>query len=65
MATSTFDKVFVVSKKADRERLEKILASDNPVSDVYTYTQDDWDRSEAMFLQCLTYRNRDCDLPFA
>ena len=54
MATSTFDKVFVVSKKADREQLEKILASSNPVSDVYTYAQDDWDRSEAIFLQCFS-----------
>ena len=54
MATSTFDKVFVVSKKADRERLEKILASSNPVPDIYTYTQDDWNRSEAMFLQCFS-----------
>ena len=54
MATSTFDKVFVVSKKADRKRLEKILASSSPVPDIYAYTQDDWNGSEAMFLQCFS-----------
>ena len=61
MATSTFDKVFVVSKKADRMRLAKILSSNNkpaPIEDLPVNSPDDCKKNEALILQCLSHSER-------
>ena len=59
MATSTFDKVFIIKKKADRARLAHVLASNNPapIQDLPTYSPDDWRKNEAALLQCLSQTN--------
>ena len=58
MATSTFDKVFVVDDPAARERLERILSSDKPgvPGKLPLYTHADADRSEAALLACFSSR---------
>ena len=60
MATSTFDKVFIVRKKADRERLATILNSNNSASfkDLPVYTTEDWKENEALLLECLFHSER-------
>ena len=56
MATSTFDRVFVVTKKADRARLKKILASKKPIPEyeLPVYSPDDWLKNEATVLECFS-----------
>jgi len=55
MATSTFDKSFVIKKAADKERVLKVVNSEEPVRPIRKppYTQKERDRSVELLKQCL------------
>ena len=55
MATSTFDKSFVITNAADKERILKVVNSAEPVRPIKKppYTQTERDRSVELLKQCL------------
>ncbi len=56
MATSTFDKVFVIEKAKDKKALIKILASDEPAVPPKKplYSIDEMKQSEDLLKKCLS-----------
>ena len=56
MATSTFDRTFIVSDKSDQERIYRVMNSDKPAAPIKNppYTQEERDRSAELLRQCLS-----------
>lgn len=56
MATSTFDKTFIVTDPAAKERVIKVVSSEEKAAPIKTppYTQEERNRSEALLKQYLS-----------
>lgn len=57
MATPSFDKVFIVRKRKDRERLLRIMSKSSPALETASQREElpDFEKAEEELLRCLLH----------